>query len=68
MSRLIAFELAKEIHIDSLDIPARFMTAFEIDSVEYKETFPAADPSEFVSKLMSMQKLVELVTKYIRNS
>jgi CheY-like chemotaxis protein len=68
MSCLTAFELAKVIHKDSLDIPARFMTAFEIDSVEYKETFPAADPSEFVSKLMSMQKLVELVTKYIRNS
>ena len=68
MLRLIAFEFAKEIHKDSLDIPARFMTVCEIDSVEYKEIFQAVDPSEFVSKLMSLRKLVEVVTKYIRNS
>src|SRR5579884_4077501 len=42
MPRLSGFELAREIRKVRLDIPILFMTAFEINDLEYKNTFPAA--------------------------
>ena len=67
MPRLSGFELAREIRKLRLDIPILFMTAFEIDSTEYKEVFPAANTTtDFISKPVSMQKLVEIVNNRIK--
>lgn len=66
MPRLSGFELAREIRKLRLDIPILFMTAFEINDLEYKNTFPAANPAtHFISKPVSMQKLVDIVNDYI---
>jgi len=66
MPKLSGFELAREIRIIRPDITILFMTAFETTPGEYKDTFPSADSSHFISKPISISRLEQIVTQHLK--
>lgn len=59
------FEIARRTRAIVPDVPVVFMTAFEINSIEFDRVFPSLQVNEFLQKPFHMQQLLEIVQKYL---
>jgi FixJ family two-component response regulator len=59
------FEVARRTRAIVPDVPVVFMTAFEINSLEFGKVFPSLGVNEFVRKPFYTHQLLGLVRKYI---
>ena len=59
------FEVARRTRAIVPTVPIIFMTAFEVNSLEFKDMFPSLDgKNEFLQKPFHVHTLLELVQKY----
>ena len=59
------FEVARRTRAIVPDVPVIFMTAFEINSLEFDRLFPSLQVNEFLQKPFHMQQLSEIARKYL---
>lgn len=64
MPEVNGFEIARRVRDINPDIPIVFMTAFEINSSEFRQLFPSLQVKEFLQKPFQVQKLIDIVKKY----
>jgi FixJ family two-component response regulator len=58
------FEIARRTRAIIPDVPVVFMTAFEINSIEFDKIFPSLKVNEFLQKPCQIQRLLQVVKKY----
>jgi len=58
------FEIARRTRAIIPDVPVVFMTAFEINSMEFDKIFPSLKVNEFLQKPCQIQRLLQIVKKY----
>jgi FixJ family two-component response regulator len=59
------FEVAKRTRAVVPDVPVIFMTAFEINSLEFDKLFPSFSVNAFLQKPFHIQKLLDVVKEQL---
>jgi CheY-like chemotaxis protein len=58
------FEVARRTRTIIPDVPIIFMTAFEINSIEFGQLFPSLQVNDFLQKPFHVTRLLEVVQRY----
>jgi len=66
MPEINGYELVKRVKEIKPEVKVFFMTAFEINDIEFRRLLPSVIIDEFIQKPVTMNQLTTLVKKYIR--
>jgi len=65
MPEINGYELIKRVKEIKPEVKVFFMTAFEINDIEFRRLLPSVIIDEFIQKPVTMNNLTTLVNKYI---
>jgi two-component system response regulator YesN len=65
MPGMNGYEFIKRIKEIKADVKVFFMTAFEIDDIEFRRVLPSVKIDEFVQKPISINEIADVISKYI---
>ena len=65
MPGMNGYEFIKRIKEINADVKVFFMTAFEIDDIEFRRVLPSVKIDEFVQKPVSINEIADVISKYI---
>jgi len=65
MPQMNGFEFIKKVKEIKLDVKVFFMTAFEINDIEFRRVLPSTRIDEFIQKPLSLERLNTLVRNHI---
>jgi response regulator RpfG family c-di-GMP phosphodiesterase len=65
MPGMNGYEFIKKVKEMQPNIKVFFMTAFELDDIEFNRILPSIKIDEFIEKPVSLKNLVELIAKYV---
>ena len=65
MPGMNGFEFVKKIKELKPEVKVFFMTAFEIDDIEFKRLLPSVKIDEFIQKPCSVKSLIAAITKHM---
>lgn len=65
MPGMNGYEFIKKVKEMQPNIKVFFMTAFELDDMEFNRILPSIKIDEFIEKPVSLKNLVELIAKYV---
>jgi CheY-like chemotaxis protein len=60
------FELARQARRVNPDLPVVFMTAFEVNLIEFEKIFPSLKANDLLQKPFHIDKLVGLLKNHVR--
>jgi DNA-binding NtrC family response regulator len=60
------FELARQARMINPNLPVVFMTAFEVNLIEFEKIFPSLKVNDLLQKPFHIDKLVGLVKNHVR--
>lgn len=66
MPEMNGCEFIKKIRVIKPEVKVFFMTAFEINDLEFKRVLPSIKINEFIQKPISPEKLIASVQNYIK--
>ena len=65
MPEINGYEFIKRVKEIKPDVKVFFMTAFEINDIEFRRLLPSVKIDEFIQKPISMDYLTTVIKKYI---
>lgn len=65
MPGMNGYEFIKRIKEIKIEVKVFFMTAFEIDDVEFKRVLPSVEIDEFIQKPITINDLTGVISKYV---
>jgi response regulator RpfG family c-di-GMP phosphodiesterase len=65
MPRMNGYEFIKRVKEIKADVKVFFMTAFEIDDIDFRRILPSVKIDEFIRKPISLEDLSGVLKKYI---
>jgi response regulator RpfG family c-di-GMP phosphodiesterase len=65
MPRMNGYEFIKRVKEIKADVKVFFMTAFEIDDIDFRRILPSVKIDEFIKKPISLEDLSGVLKKYI---
>jgi two-component system C4-dicarboxylate transport response regulator DctD len=65
MPGMNGYEFIKKVKEMEPDVKVFFMTAFEIDDIEFNRVLPSIKIDEFIDKPVSIKNLVDAIAKYV---
>jgi response regulator RpfG family c-di-GMP phosphodiesterase len=65
MPRMNGYEFIKRVKEIKVDVKVFFMTAFEIDDIDFRRILPSIKIDEFIRKPISLEDLSGVLKKYI---
>ena len=66
MPEINGYEFIKKVKEIKPDVIVFFMTAFEINDVEFRRVLPSVKIDEFIQKPISMDYITTQIKKYIK--
>ena len=66
MPEINGYEFIKKVKEIKPDVIVFFMTAFEINDIEFRRVLPSVKIDEFIQKPISMDYITTLIKKYIK--